>query len=453
MRSLRFKLILAFLVVSLVGGVLAAVLARRFTVREFNNLVLERARENYVAQVTDYYETYGTWSGVAVLFQIFGNPGQVLPAQPGDPLILPPAFALTNSDGYVIVPAGEFSTGQWVGTSDLRRSIAIIVKNQTVGYVINTRVSPRMDTRERDYLLRTNRALMISAIGAGMISIILGVILARSLSSPLRALTTAARRVARGERVQTLPVKSRDELGELTGAFNQMSAEIARSAELRKQMTADIAHDLRTPLTIMSGYLEGMREGVLKPNRERLDIMYGEVRHLSRLVEDLRTLSLADAGELSVNRHPADPAELVKDTAATFEVLAKKNGVDLEVETAGDLPQINVDVERIGQVLDNLVSNALRYTPDGGAISLSARRAGNMIELSVADSGSGIAPDVLPHVFERFYRGDAAREGDESGLGLAIARSIIALHGGRITASSAGVGKGSTFTIHLPVSE
>lgn len=451
MRSLRFKLILAFLVVSLVGGVLAAVLARRFTVREFNNLVLERARENYIAQVTDYYETYGTWKGVAVLFQIFGNPGQVLPAQPGDPMILPPAFALTDPEGYVIVSAGEFSTGQRVSTGDLCRSISIIVNGQTVGYVVNTRVSPRMDTRERDYLMRTNRALMISAIGAGLISILLGVILARSLSSPLRALTAAARKVAKGERVQTIPVKSRDELGELTGAFNQMSAEIAQAAELRKQMTADIAHDLRTPLTVMSGYLEGMREGVLKPNRERLDILYSEVRHLSRLVEDLRTLSLADAGELSVNRHPADPAEMVKDAVATFEVLAKKNKVALKVDAAMGLPQVNVDVERIGQVLENLVSNALRYTPEGGTVSLAARQAGGMIELIVADNGGGIAPDVLPHVFERFYRGDAARQGDESGLGLAIARSIVELHGGKITASSAGIGKGSTFTIQLPV--
>jgi signal transduction histidine kinase len=450
MRSLSVKLILAFLLVSLVGGALAAVLARQFTVREFNNLVLDRARENFVSKVTTYYESYGTWNGVAMLFEVFGNPGQVFPSKPGDPMILPPAFALTDMDGYVIVSAGEFSTGQKVNTSDLQNGTKITVNNQTVGYVVNTQISPRMDSREQSYVQRTNRALMISAIGAALVSIVLGIILARSLSSPLRALTAAARKVAKGEQVQTLPVKSKDELGELTGAFNQMNSEIAAAAELRKQMTADIAHDLRTPLTVMSGYLEGMREGVLKPNKERFDTMYGEVRHLSRLVDDLRTLSLADAGELSVNRCPTNLAELVKDTATTFKVLAQKDKVSLKVDTEEGLPQVNIDPERIGQVLDNLVSNALRYTPEGGRITLSARKEPAGIALSVEDNGTGIALDVLPHVFERFYRGDPARQGDESGLGLAIARSIVELHGGKLTAHSEGIGKGSTFTIHLP---
>lgn len=451
MRSLTFKLILAFLLVSLVGSIMAGFLARRFTVREFNSLVLDRARENFVTQVTTYYQTYGTWNGVAALFEVFGNPGQVLPAKPGDPMILPPAFALTDTNGYVIVAAGNYSAGQRASTSSLQSGTRIIVNNQLVGYVVNTAVLPHMDSREQSYLMRTNRALFIAAVGAGLVSIVLGVILARQLSSPLRALTTAARKVAKGEQVQTIPVKSKDELGELTGAFNQMNDEIAQAAELRKQMTADIAHDLRTPLTVMSGYLEGMREGVLKPTKERIDTMFGEVQHLSRLVEDLRTLSLADAGELSVNRHPTDVGELVKDCANTFKVLAKKEKIEINVECAEQLPRINIDEERIGQVLNNLVSNALRYTPSGGMITLSCQQDQGSIKLSVTDTGTGIAPEVLAHVFERFYRGDQARQGDESGLGLAIARSIVELHGGQITAQSEGIGKGSTFTVHLPL--
>lgn len=451
MRSLTFKLILAFLLISLVGVVLAAVIARQFTVHEFSNLVLDRARENFITQVTNYYETYGTWNGVALLYEVFGNPGQVLPAHPGDPMILPPAFALTDANGYVVVSAGEYSSGQKVDSGHLNSGTKITVNNQTVGYVVNTKVSPRMDSREQNYLRRTNQTLMIAAGGAGLVSIVLGILLARTLTSPLRALTGAARKVAKGEQVNSIPVGSKDELGELTGAFNQMNSEIAQATELRKQMTADIAHDLRTPLTVMSGYLEGMREGVLKPNKERFDTMYGEVRHLSRLVDDLRTLSLADAGELSINRHLTDPAELAADCANTFKVLAKKDKVNLKVECGEELPKVNIDSERIGQVLDNLVSNALRYTPAGGTITLSCHNDADGIRLAVTDTGAGIALDVLPHVFERFYRGDPARQGEETGLGLAIARSIVELHGGKITAESEGPGKGSTFTVDLPI--
>jgi len=199
----------------------------------------------------------------------------------------------------------------------------------------------------------------------------------------------------------------------------------------------------------MSGYVEGMRDGVLKPTKERFDAMYKESRHLSRLVEDLRTLSLADAGELSINKRPTDGGELVRDSATTFKVLAKDRKITMNVDVEKGLPKIMMDPERIEQVLDNLVSNALRYTPPGGKITLSAYQEGKGIALSVADNGEGIAADVLPHVFERFYRGDPARQGDESGLGLAIARSIIELHGGKISAMSDGIGKGSTFTIVL----
>jgi len=249
MRSLWVKLVLAFLLVSLVGAAIAAVMARRFTKQEFNNLVLDRARENFITKVTDYYEIYHTWDGVALLYHMLGNPGSVLPSNPGEQMILPPAFALADTDGTVIVSAGEYQTGQRVSSGELKKATMITVDGEVVGYVVNTRVQPNMDTREQNYVRRTDQVLLFSAIASAVISIILGIILARSFTQPVRALTGAAREVARGERVKPLPVKSKDELGELTMAFNQMNEEIATAAEQRRQMTADIAHDLRTPLT------------------------------------------------------------------------------------------------------------------------------------------------------------------------------------------------------------
>jgi signal transduction histidine kinase len=257
--------------------------------------------------------------------------------------------------------------------------------------------------------------------------------------------------MARGELEQQVPVRAQDELGNLAASFNQMSLDLARANQSRRQMTADIAHDLRNPLTVVGGYIESLRDGVLKPSPERFATMAAEVEHLKHLVEDLRTLSLADAGELVIHCQPVPPRELMERLAKAYQPQAAQQKINLRLEAGTDLPQIRIDPERMEQVLGNLVANALRYTPAGGQIRLTAAEEQGGIVLSVQDNGSGILPDVLPHIFERSYRGDPSRSGDESGLGLAIARSIVELHGGRITAQSAGAGLGSRFSIMLPI--
>jgi signal transduction histidine kinase len=231
-----------------------------------------------------------------------------------------------------------------------------------------------------------------------------------------------------------------------------MSADLGRSNELRRQMTADIAHDLRSPLTVIAGYTESMRDGVLEPSSERLQVIEQEVQHLQHLVEDLRTLSLADANELPLNRGRVAPAELIERTGAAYAHQARQGFVELETHIAPDLPEVQVDAERMAQVLGNLVSNAVRYTPPGGKIILSAQEDGGSLSLSVEDNGEGIPAEILPNIFERFYRADDARHQDagETGLGLAIARSIVEAHGGTIAVRSAP-GQGACFTITLPV--
>ena len=246
-------------------------------------------------------------------------------------------------------------------------------------------------------------------------------------------------------------IRSRDEIGDLASAFNAMSTQLVQSNQARRQMTADIAHELRNPLMVMTGYIEALRDGVLRPSPERFDMMYEEAQQLQRLVADLRTLSLADAGELALMPQIIAPVVLVARVAEGYAPVAQKAGITLVVAPVTGVPDVNVDVERMMQVLANLVTNALRHTPERGTVTLGTHAESGGAAITVTDTGEGIAPDVLPRVFDRFYRADKARSqsGDESGLGLSIVKSIVTSHGGTIDATSE-LGKGSTFTVHLP---
>jgi two-component system sensor histidine kinase BaeS len=465
-RSLVFKLVVAFLVVSVTGAMLTTLFARWATFQEFDRLVLEQAQNNFLASATAYYQTNGSWLGVREYFnRLAAAPApqlrpsqQPLQPQPDDrnrPVQQPTTyvFALADQDGYVVLPAGPYRLGRHIPTDELAQGVEIEVDGQAVGTALVTGDPPPLAQREVRYLARTNRASLYAVLAAITIALFLGIFLARRLMRPVRELTTATRAMAKGELEQQVPIRSQDELGELAASFNQMSADLARANELRRQMTADIAHDLRTPLSVIAGYTEGLRDGVLPPTSETFQTIHQEAEHLSRLVEDLRTLSLADAGELTLTRQLVHPQELLERTAAAHLPQAQQLEIDLQVTAQANLPAVSVDPERMAQVLGNLVSNALRYTPAGGQISLAAAQKGNSALLTVQDNGAGIAPDRLRRIFERFYRGDEARQTHEgeSGLGLAIAKSLVELHGGMISVAST-LGKGTTFTIALPVS-
>jgi signal transduction histidine kinase len=449
MRSLSLKLTLAFMAVSLTGIALVALLVWGITLTEFNRFMQDRALSDFATAATSYYQAHGSWAGVeAALRQqnLIPTPGQ--PGGGSNPP--PPPIALTDSQGQIIVAAGPFQQGEQLPTNPGQQKIAITVKNQLVGYVQMAGGPPSPDPLEARYLARTNQALVLAALGAILIAVLLGLFLARTITRPLRDLTAATSALAQGRLSQQVQVRSQDELGELTKTFNKMSADLQKANQLRRQMAADIAHDLRTPLAVITGYLEGLKDGVIKPSPKRFTAMYDEALYLQRLVEDLRTLSLADAGELSMMIQPVQPGELVERLAASYQQQADQKAVHLTVSIEPGLPAIQADPERMQQALSNLVSNAIRYTPAGGQISLLARREGQAVWMEVKDTGSGIASDVLPHIFERFYQGDNSRQDDGSGLGLAIARSIIELQGGEISAASAGAGAGSIFSIQMP---
>jgi len=295
------------------------------------------------------------------------------------------------------------------------------------------------------------------------VALVAGLWLARQLTAPLREMTGAAQRLARwdaasGAQVPQVAVRSRDEIGELGQAFNQMAQTVGRQETLRRNLMADIAHELRTPLTVIRGDLEGLLDGVFEPTPEALASLQEEALLLSRLVDDLRALAQAEAGQLRLERRSTDLGELLRGVVSSLDLQAEAHGQALALEVAPDLPPANADPQRLRQVVANLVWNALRHTPAGSRVTVRAaltprhakRSEASSAELvvSVSDNGPGIAPEELAHVFDRFWRGK--RAGSEgSGLGLAIANELVRAHGGRMWVESK-VGQGSTFYFTIP---
>ena len=330
--------------------------------------------------------------------------------------------------------------------------IPIVVDGEKVGTLIVGQIPFEKNPREEEFIRRTNLMLVYSALGASIVALLLGIFLSRTLTRPIRELTEATQAVADGNLGSQVSVRSKDEMGELAASFNKMSADLARSTNARKQMTADIAHELRTPLSLILGHAEAVHDGVLPPSKENFEIIREEALRLEHLVDDLRTLSLADAGELSINLQTISPQKLLNDLQATYQHIAGQENVKISVEADSKLPMLNIDPGRMTQVLTNVIDNALRHTPEGGHIILSARSVQDSVELAVKDSGPGIAGDDVNRIFSRFYRADKSRTRDDggSGLGLAIAKSIVLAHNGQIWAESEP-GQGLTVTIKLPV--
>ncbi len=450
MRSLTLKLTLAFMIVALTGIVMVALLVYGFTSTEFNRFLVNRGLNDYTNVVKTYYETHGSWNGVEDALKAKGMtyPVQVRPGEH----ISPPPFVLVDASGRALAASGFVQPGDQMVVSPGQQIVEITANGKVVGYVLVTGRLPLPNPFEQRYLANTNKALLYAALGAIAMALLLGLILARTITRPVRDLTLASKAMAKGQLNQKVPVRSKDELGELTQTFNQMTTDLDRSNSLRRQMTADIAHDLRTPLSVITGYLEGLKEGVVAPSQERFTAMHDEALYLQRLVEDLRILTLADAGELSFNSAPFPPGELVQRLANSFQHAAEQKQIALKTQIDEGLPEVKVDPERMLEALGNLVSNAIRFTPEGGEVTLAACREVDEVWLQVQDTGTGVTAEDMPHVFERFYRSDESRQEGGSGLGLAIAKSIVELQGGEISAESAGHGLGSTFTIKLNVS-
>ncbi len=302
------------------------------------------------------------------------------------------------------------------------------------------------------FLSSFNRSLLVGVLVGGVVALVLALVLSRGILRSVDALTHAARQMANGRLDQRVVVRSGDEIGQLGHAFNAMAEGLTRTEQLRQTMVADVAHELRTPLTNLRGYLEALRDGVAAPAPDVLASLYDEAVLLSQLVDDLQDLALSDAGQLTLQRELTDVNELVASAVRTVQPEAARHGLRVERYELGESMLVWVDVRRIGQVLRNLLANAVTYTPPGGSITVSAVACDTALTVTVADSGQGISSEHLPNVFERFYRADSsrARATGGAGIGLAIVKQLIEAHGGAVQAQSV-VGVGSTFSFTLPL--
>ena len=446
MRSISTKLILAFLSIGIISVTIIFITARWNTRQEFIRFLTDQNRTDIVEALTDYYQTKGTWEGVEGIWAL---PNGHQEPRNAPPLRIP--FTLTDANGKVLITNERYKVGDQISRADFRKGIAITENGAVIGVLVPMSTPFQGQPREVEFIQRINLWLFYGALVGAVIALLLGIFLSRTLTRPIRELTHATHAVSEGDLSQQVPVRSNDELGELARSFNKMSAELSRSINARKQMTADIAHELRTPLSLILGHAEAVHDGVLPPTPENFEIIREEATRLEHLINDLRTLSLADAGELSMQVEPVEPQRLIQEVASLYQYQAQRKNIAFELDLEPNLPLIEVDPGRMIQVLTNILDNALRHTPEGGRILLSAKQVEDQIELSVQDSGPGLNIEDMHRIFERLYRADPSRQREDggSGLGLAIAKSIVQAHGGQISAESEA-GNSLKIKIRLP---
>ncbi|MFC2079252.1 sensor histidine kinase [Candidatus Bipolaricaulota bacterium] len=414
--------------------------------------------------LANYREDEGTWDGVAE--SLLSRPRVVALGQEslvGSVSIFDVEITLFDVDGVMITT----NAWTWLARQEYKEyngeahilwsesdtpadeSIPILVDEQQQGtlYVGDIQNPTRA---EADFLSTVAESAMIGGGIAIGLALFLSTILIVQILRPLRALSRATESVADGDMPDEVALRTHDEIGRLGDSFNHMLDSLKLSETVRQTMTADIAHELRTPVTIIQGTLEAILDGIYDASEESIAPIYEETLHLGRLIDDLRDLALAEAGELWLDKQSVDLAELIQQVAETA-FLSRENAPNLHLDMPKLLPRTQLDPKRFRQVIANLLSNAIRHTPPNGDVYIRARRINGEVEMSVSDTGPGIRPEDLPHLFERFYRADPARgRSAGSGLGLAIVKQWVEAHDGTIRVENRKSG-GARFIIRLPV--
>lgn len=388
---------------------------------------------------------------------------ETLTTTPGEMSVIrttPEGSPLTSQDGETPLPLFMDGMVHVGSTGELEYAVVPVVRSgQVVELVYAVRPAPGEGVWARvgeTFRFLTDfwwQFLLAGALAAG-IALVVARWLARGMTQPLRDMAAAAHGMETGDYSRRIHTRSRDEVGQLATAFNRMSAELQNLEQSRRDLVANVSHELKTPIAAIRAHLENLLDGVEKPDPKTLQVMLTQTERLGRLVEQLLELSRLESGELPLLREETPLAPLVTQVLSEIEVARSDRGVVVESELPIDLPSVDADRERVHQVLFNLVDNAVRFTPSGGAVTVSAQALNGSVEVRVADTGAGIPREHLPRLFERFYRADPARSREDggTGIGLAIARSVVEAHGGHIRAEST-FGEGSVFTFDLPVAQ
>jgi two-component system, OmpR family, sensor histidine kinase BaeS len=471
--SLRWKLGSALLLVVLISVGLMAYLTNRNTTTQFQQYV-QSGSAAYTQRVVNNLEQYYTqrqdWSGVQEILMVSLRTSS-------DRLVL------ADNTGKIVGDTANKLVGETSISLGLTNGNLLQISDQTIGMLYLTLSSAGMGkgymggrsmvgssnstsndsslTPDGDFLNRVNSYFWIAGIIAIVVALLLGVFLTRQITRPIMALNTGANKISDGDLDYRVKVSSKDEIGELANSFNAMAKKLDNSEQSRRRMVSDVAHELRTPLTIIQGTVDSITDGVFQPDNEHLGSIREQTVLLTHLVKDLGDISLAESGQLKLERVPTDLVDLVKRKLSQFEVNAQQKNIRLIFESEPKIPPINVDAKRIEQVIGNLLSNAIRHTPEEGQIVVSlktteanSRSENKSLIVSVSDTGEGIHAEHLAHIFERFYRVENSRSRSEggTGLGLAIVKQMVQAHNGQVWVESAQ-GKGSTFYFSLPYAE
>ncbi len=446
LKSLWIKFLLLLIAVAIVG-LSSTLVLRELMVRDFREYLEGEAedRANWViASLESSYESEGGWDrkeiientiwaymlGIDVrLFDTEGNliidVGEAMESLP--PLVKKRVVALSKrwdtGERGKFVPYALFLRGEQIGRLEARF------------------LSPH---KESLFIRRSNEFLFISLIALGGLAILLSVIFSRKLTRPIKELTSAASQISEGNLRSRVDISRRDEIGRLSGAFNRMAEALMRQEALRKRLTANVAHELRTPISGLRGEIEGMIDGLIPANKENLQSIYSEIGRLGSILDGIEDLSQVEATSMSLKKRDVRLQPFLKAIVERYRKIFENVGVSLELDCAEGLVA-NADPDRLSQVMVNLLSNALKATGAGGSVRVKARKADSAVSIEVADTGSGIREEDLPLIFERFYR---AAEGG-LGIGLTIVKELVEAHNGTIEVQSEP-GKGSRFTVRLP---
>ena len=455
-------------IITTTAVIVVGLLSSRFTTSEFRQYVtaddvarLDRA----TAMIDDYYRHAGSWAEVQPTldrvgemvdkrFALLDPQSNIVATSPAklstSRLKITPDHTITWQEEERI--GNKVSVGEVILVGVPHRVIA-----NSEGLPVGTLYGlPKMPApganSEARFVGSVNRSLIIAVAVAGLMALALTLLFSNRIVGPIESLTAAVQRLESGDLKQRVETNSKDEIGVLAKAFNSMSDKLVRTEELRRNMVSDIAHELRTPLTNIRCQLETLQDGLAKPEPAVIDSLHEEAMFLGRLVDDLQELALADAGQLNLSRQPVSINDEIAAAVNALQMVSSQRQITISFERGENLPTINVDARRIGQVLRNLISNAIAHTPEGGRVEVRSRLMASNIEISVQDNGEGIAQKHLSFIFERFYRTDASRNRKTggAGLGLAIVKQLIIAHGGQIAVHSEP-DLGSTFTFNLPI--
>ena len=470
--SLGTKLLGMLALVILIGSGVSYLLTSRAATREYASFSTTRSlaqAELLAPTLADYYRRQGNWQGIteALRWEMPAGQGRMMGSHSmmdsdqmgpgmmwGMSMRLQDLLLIDPNGGLIVDPLGTL-TDQAVPAQALEAAgTPVNVDGRTVGWLVAASALNQFSPSEQAFLASVREAILIGGGAAALVALLLGGLFVRGLIRSVRGLEDAARALAAGELDRTVDVEARDEIGRLAESFNRMTHKLNRSESLRRRMIQDIAHELRTPLTVIQGDLQALKEGIYRPDEATIDSIHEESLLLGRLVEDLRELSLAEAGELQLRRERLDLGDLVTSGVRHARSTIETKSIEIHVNIPDAPVYADVDPDRIGQVLHNLLGNAVRHTPEGGRIVMEMSVGAREATIRVRDTGPGIAREDLPYVFERFWRGDKARThgSGSTGLGLAIAKALVEAHGGRIWAEDSSEGsEGAVLGFSLPL--